>query len=82
MNRQIVNEIYRAFVLLGAKHDLLGVVGSIDSSLPDEDVFAEIKAWNERHHEEIKDRIEHYEISSPLSDYIPSVGRENSQAKL
>lgn len=79
MKRQIVNEIYRAFVLLGAGHDLLAPVGSFCDSLPDKDVLAELKAWNTWKAEEIKGRIEHYEISFPRSDCSLSSGQKTTQ---
>ncbi len=62
-NSEVVNELYRALVLLGADSDLLGTVGSWGSSLPDEDVIANLKGWNEATLKETKQRIEHYEMS-------------------
>ena len=59
MNREIVNEIYRAFALLGAEADLLGTVGSWGDSLPDEHVLANLRAWNNVTLKELKGRIEH-----------------------
>jgi len=59
MPRAIINELYRAFVLLGAKMDLLGTVGSWEDSLPDKDVLSNLKAWNKATLEELKQRIEH-----------------------
>lgn len=59
MNKEILSEIYRAFVLLGAQNDLLGVIGSC-GSLPDDDVLANLRAWNMATLDEVKGRTEHY----------------------
>lgn len=64
VNREIVNEIYCALVLLGAESDLLGAVGSWGDSLPDEHVLSNIRAWNDATLKEITGRIEHYGMSS------------------
>jgi hypothetical protein len=63
IKREIINELYRAFVLLGAKMDLLGTVGSWKDSLPDQDVLSSLRAWNSSTLEELKQRIEHYGTS-------------------
>ena len=68
-NREIVSEIYRSLVLLGAESDLLGVVGSWGDSLPEQDVLADLKGWNEATAKQLKQRIEHYETSSPHPAY-------------
>ena len=64
VNREVVSELYRALVLLGANNDLLGTVGSWGDSLPDPDVLANLKGWNEETLKEITRRIEHYGMSS------------------
>jgi hypothetical protein len=64
INREIVRELYRSLVLLGADNDLLGTVGSWGDSLPDEDVLANLQGWNEATLSEARQRIEHCEISS------------------
>lgn len=64
VNREVVGELYRALVLLGADNDLLGTVGSWGNSLPDEDILANLKGWNEETLKEITQRIEHYGMSS------------------
>jgi hypothetical protein len=61
MSPEIKTEIYKALVLLGAGHDLLGTVGSIDDSLLDDDVLANLRAWNNATLKEIKGRIGHCE---------------------
>jgi len=66
-NREIVHELYRTLVLLGAGSDLLGTVGSWGDSLPEGDVLANLKGWNEATLKEVRQRIEHYEISCPPS---------------
>jgi hypothetical protein len=63
-NPEIVREIYRAFVLLGADHELLSSVGSWGDSLPDRDVLANLKGWNEAFLAEIRARTQHYEMTS------------------
>jgi hypothetical protein len=67
-HREIVGELYRTLVLLGAENELLGTVGSWRDSLSDQDVLSGLRAWNEAALAEIKGRIEHYEISCPQSD--------------
>jgi hypothetical protein len=62
-NPAIVSELYQTLVLLGAGSDLLGTVGSWGDSLPEENVLSGLKAWNDATLAEIKQRIEHYEIS-------------------
>lgn len=47
MDREIIDQIYQAFELLGAQSDLLGTIGSWKDSLPDYEVLAGLKAWNE-----------------------------------
>lgn len=54
---KIVREINYALSLLGAKSDLLGTVGSWKDCLPDEDVLAGIKAWNEWKRTELSERL-------------------------
>ena len=63
-NPEIVTELYRTLVLLGAGFDLLGTVGSWGDSLSDKDVLDNLKAWNTGTAQELISRIEHYEISS------------------
>lgn len=63
VRREIINELYHAFVLLGANFDLLGTVASWKDSLPDEDVLSGLRAWNTSTLEELKQRIEHYGMS-------------------
>lgn len=75
VDREIMDEIYRALVLLGAESDLLGVIGSWRESLPNEDVLAEIRAWNEATLRESKARIEHCEMSSHRLAYSQTEGR-------
>lgn len=65
-NPEIVAELYRTLVLLGAQNDLLGTVGSWGTTLPDADVLANLSGWNEAFLKEAKDRIEHCEMSSRL----------------
>jgi len=74
-NREIIEELYRALVLLGADSDLLATVGSWGDSLPDEDVLANLKAWNEATAKEATGRIEHFEMSSRR----PSGSRDESR---
>jgi hypothetical protein len=66
-NREIVCEIYRTLVLLGADHTLLGTVGSWGDSLPESDVLANLIGWNLETYKEIAARVEHYNASLPMS---------------
>jgi hypothetical protein len=77
LHRQIVNELYRTLVLLGADHGLLGTVASWGEELPDEDVVANLQAWNYATEEEIKQRIEHYGISSHRPAHTPDAAERN-----
>jgi hypothetical protein len=63
-NTEIVSELYRTLVLLGAGSDLLGTIGSWGDSLSDQDVLDNLKAWNEGTVRDLKGRIEHYETPS------------------
>ncbi len=63
-NSEIVSEIYRTLVLLGAGSDLLGTIGSWGDSLSDADILCNLKAWNSATGQELTSRIEHYEILS------------------
>ena len=65
MERQIILELYRTLVLLGADFSLLGTVASWKDSLPDENVLSGLRAINEAMLTELKGRIEHCGISSP-----------------
>jgi hypothetical protein len=69
VNREVVGELYRTLVLLGADNDLLGTIGSWGGSLPDSDVLANLKGWNEETLKEITQRIEHYGMSSLRPSY-------------
>jgi hypothetical protein len=70
-HREMVGELYRTLVLLGAESDLLGTVGSWGDSLSDQDVLAGLKEWNEERLAKIKACIEHYEVSGRRLDCIP-----------
>jgi hypothetical protein len=63
MNNEIKNELYRSLILLGADDGLLGTIASWGDSLPDGDVLANLKGWNEATTTEVKGRIEHCEMS-------------------
>jgi hypothetical protein len=80
VNPEIKSEIYRSLVLLGAESDLLSTVGSWGESLPDEDVLANLKAWNDATLKESRERIEHYEMTSRRSDYNQGEDRRRSAA--
>lgn len=82
VERDIIDQVYRAFVLLGAESDLLSCVGSWHDSLSSEDVLAGLRAWNEATLDEIKGRIEHYEMTFPLSDCSLAAGQERSHQEL
>jgi hypothetical protein len=43
---KITAELYRALEELGAKSDLLSIVGSWGDSLSDEQVLSMLRAWN------------------------------------
>ena len=45
-DRRIVLEVYKAAESLGAKSDLLGLIGSWGDSLPDPDVLEGLREWN------------------------------------
>ncbi len=62
-DREIISELYRALVLLGADSGLLGIIGSWCANLPAKDVLCGLKTWNDASLTEIKERIGHYEMS-------------------
>jgi hypothetical protein len=74
-NQEIVSTLYRTLVLLGADHDLLGTVGSWGNSLPEQDVLANLTAWNDMTAKELTQRIEHYEMSS----HHPAYNRDEAE---
>ncbi len=78
LNREIIRELYRALVLLNADDGLLGTIGSWGSSLPDEDVLANLKGWNEATRKEATERIEHYEKSFRRQAYIPGADQRTA----
>ena len=77
-NPAVVSEIYRALVLLGAQSDLLGTIGSWGDSLPEQEVLANLRAWNDLAYSEIKARTEHYAASSHPLDCTQVETREMS----
>jgi hypothetical protein len=83
MTREIIGEIYRALMLLGADNGLLGTVGSWRDCLPDEDVLSGLRAWNQATVAEIKARIGHYEVSCPHSGYtLGAAPRTSAEVRL
>jgi len=70
-NQEIVQELYRTLILLGAESDVLGVVGSWGNSLPEEDVLASLKAWNLATQNKLSQRTAHYEASFCRAAYDP-----------
>jgi hypothetical protein len=81
MERQIILEIYRSLVLLGADFKLLSAIGSWKDSLPDNDVLQNVKGWNMATLSELKERIEHYEISCPHQVCNTDVARQKFEAE-
>jgi hypothetical protein len=81
LHREIVEELYRSLVLLGAQSDLLGTVGSWGDSLPDHAVLSGLRCWNHAMFQEIKQRIEHYEISGD-GDYNRVEFQKNAPVRL
>jgi len=77
-NIEIKHELYRALVLLGADNGLLGAIGSWGESLPDSDVLANLRGWNQEMLREAKERIEHYEMTSRRPAYSPVVDRQSA----
>ena len=70
LEKQIISELYGTLVLLGAKHDLLGLIGSWGAGeLPEDYVLDGLKDWNRSTMKELRERIEHYEISRPQSGH-------------
>ena len=80
VNQEIVSELYRTLVLLGAESDLLGTVGSWGDSLSDQDVLSNLKMWNQESMRGIKARIEQSEIPYRRQDDIPLLAPETSLA--
>lgn len=68
MTGQIVAELYRTLLLLGADHQLLGTVGSWADGLSDEEVLSSLQAWNSATAQDFKARTEHYESTCSFRD--------------
>ena len=47
LDHRIVTQIYRAFVLFGAKSDLLGMIGSWGDTLSDDEILAGMRDYND-----------------------------------
>lgn len=66
VNREVVSEIYKAMQKLGAESDLLGIVGSWGDSLPESNVLAMLKEWNQpTGRTEPRETISHHQAYSP-----------------
>jgi hypothetical protein len=76
LNREIVQELYRTLVLLGADHQLLGAIGSWADGQPEKNVLENIEAWNSATAQELKTRIQSYEESCSFRAYTPDAGRK------
>ena len=50
--KQVVGEMVRAMEILGARSDLLCIVGSFQDTLPDEIVLEGLREWNAMHQED------------------------------
>ena len=70
-NQEIVQELYRTLVLLGAEPDVLGAVGSWGNSLPEEDVLARLQTWNHATQNSLSRRTAHYEATFCRPAYDP-----------
>jgi hypothetical protein len=70
-NQEIVQELYRTLILLGAEPDVLGAVGSWGNSLPEADVLASLQAWNLATQNKLSRRTAHYEATFYRPAYDP-----------
>ena len=70
-NQEIVQELYRTLILLGAEPAVLGAIGSWGNSLPEEDVLASLKAWNLAAQNKLGHRTAHYEATFCRPAYDP-----------
>lgn len=75
---EIAAELYHSLALLGARSDLLSVVGSWGDSLSDDQVLATIRAWNEATADELKACIENYETPSHRRVRTRDAGRKTA----
>jgi hypothetical protein len=80
MNNEIKDELCRSLILLGADDGLLGTIASWGDSLPDGDVLANLKGWNQATTEEVKGRIEHYEMSFHRPAYNPVAAQKSAHS--
>jgi hypothetical protein len=55
---EIVGELCKSISLLGGKSDLIGTISSWGDTLPESEVLALIKVWNDFTVNELKERIE------------------------
>jgi len=55
LDRQLQDQIYRSMVLLGADEVLLGAMASWRDGVPERDVLADLRNWNEAKLLELKE---------------------------
>jgi hypothetical protein len=72
-DREVIGELYRTLVPLGAESDLLATVGVGETACQIHEVLACLRTWNKGQLERIKERIGHYEVSGLQSGYSPDV---------
>jgi len=61
---EIASELYHSLGFLGARSDLLGIVGSWGDSLTDDQVLGNLKTWNAATAVELRAYIENFETTS------------------
>ena len=78
MNREIILELYRTLLLLGADHQLLGTVGSWADGLDETEVLSNLTAWNEATSRELKYRTESAEALCSHPAYSQDAARKSA----
>lgn len=77
--REIAAELYHAVALLGAKSDLLSIIGSWGDSLNDDQIVAYLREWNAKTAEELKACIDSFETASLRRERSEGAGPQTNR---
>ena len=80
MERDVRNEIYLTLVLLGAEPMLLAAIASWRDGLPEKDVLADVRNWNEAKLLEMKEWLP--TMTGPELEAAQERVRQYEQARL
>lgn len=80
MDRDVRNEIYLALLLLGAEPMLLAAIASWRDGVPEKDVLADVRNWNEAKLLEMKEWLP--TMTGPELEAAQERVRQYEQARL